>query len=434
MKILFLTPQLPYPPHKGTTIRNFNLIKQVSRNHEVHLISFIRSEEDLVWLEELRKYCRTIETVMAPPHSWGRRLWGLFFSPLPDMAFRLPSPEFAAKLEACLERENFDIVQVEGIEMAQYGLMIKGYDLASTLLAGLGIRIRPPQRNPLSRAALVFDDHNAEYILQQRIWEIDRRYPTRWPKAFYSLIQYQKLRRYERAICLAADQVVAVSERDKTLLCRLVPDLKVTVVPNGVDSAFFSTFIPKDRYSIPPSKIRHLASVIFTGTMDFRPNIDAVLWFCQEVLPLIKKEIFHIHFYIVGKSPTAEVRRLAENDAAVTVTGYVTDVRPYIAHSKVYVVPIRMGAGTKLKVLEAMAMGIPVVSTSLGIEGIAVTPGQDVLVADDPADFAAKVIMLMNDERLRAQMAARGRALMEQKYDWQHIVPKLEKAYESLLG
>jgi len=434
MKILFLTPQLPYPPHKGTTIRNFNLIKQVAKKHEVHLLSFIHSEEDLIWLDELRKHCRTIETVMAPPHTLWRRLLGFFFSPLPDMAFRLPSPQFAARLEACLQRERFDIVQVEGIEMARYGLLVKGYDLPATLLAGLGIPNLPRRTGPISDAALVFDDHNAEYVLQQRAWETDRRYPSRWPKALYSLVQQQKLRRYERAICLAADWVVAVSERDKTLLRHLVPDLKVTVVPNGVDSAFFSTFIPKDQYSIPPSKIRHLASIIFTGTMDFRPNIDAVVWFCQEILPLIKKEIFHIHFYIVGKSPTAEVRRLAENDAAVTVTGYVTDIRPYIAHSKVYVVPIRMGAGTKLKVLEAMAMGIPVVSTSLGIEGISVTPGQDVLVADDPADFAAKVVMLMNDERLRSQMAARGRALMEQRYDWQNIVPELEKVYQQVRG
>ena len=431
MKILFLTPQLPNPPHKGTTIRNFNLIKQLSKNHEVHLLSFVRSEDDLPWLDELRRYCRSVETVIAPRHSMTRRLLAFLFSPLPDMAMRLPSPEFSARLEALLARENFDIVQVEGIEMAQYGLAMKGYDLASTFLAGLGLHGGMLAGSSITRSKLVFDDHNAEYVLQQRAYETDRRYPTRWHRALYSFVQQIKLRRYEAAVCRAADAVVAVSERDREALRDIVPDLPIAVVPNGVDSAYFSALVPAGGYAIPPSKIRHLASLVFTGTLDFRPNIDAVTWFCEEVLPLIKKEIFHIHFYIVGKSPTREVLRLGE-DAAVTVTGYVSDVRPYIAQAKVYVVPIRMGAGTKLKVLEAMAMGIPVVSTSLGAEGIAVTPDQDVLVADDAASFAEKVVALMNNEPMRRQMSERGRALMEARYDWQVIAPELERVYASL--
>lgn len=432
MKILFLTPQLPNPPHKGTTIRNFNLIKQLSRRHEVHLLSFIRSEEDHPWVDELRKYCRGVETVIAPEHRMWRRLVTFFFSPLPDMAVRLPSAEFQARLEAYLERENFDIVQVEGIEMAPYALAIKGYGLAATFLTGLGLHAKEVTFPALARCKVVFDDHNAEYVLQQRAFETDRRYPGKWLKAVYSLVQYHKLRRYEATVCHAADHVVAVSDMDCVALQGIAPGVEVTVVPNGVDIAYFSSLAPPESYSIPQSKIRHLASLAFTGTLDFRPNIDAVVWFCEQVLPHIKKEIFHIHFYIVGKSPTREVRRLGD-DAAVTVTGYVGDVRPYIAQAKIYVVPIRMGSGTKLKVLEAMAMGTPVVSTSLGTEGIAVTPGQDIQIADDPAEFAAQVVALMNNEPLRKSMSERGRALMESRYDWQVIAPILERAYESLV-
>jgi glycosyltransferase involved in cell wall biosynthesis len=431
MKILFLTPQLPNPPHKGTTIRNFNLIKQLSRRHEVHLLSFIRSEDDQPWVDELRKYCRGVETVIAPEHHMWRRLLTFFFSPLPDMAVRLPSAEFQARLEAYLERENFDIVQVEGIEMAPYALAIKGFGLAATFLTGLGLYASGVTFPALARCKVVFDDHNAEYVLQQRAFETDRRYPGRWLKAAYSLVQRHKLRRYETTVCHAADHVVAVSETDRVALLRITPGVAVTVVPNGVDSAYFSSLALPESYSIPQSKIRHLASLVFTGTLDFRPNIDAVVWFCEQVLPHIKKEIFHIHLYIVGKSPTREVRRLGE-DAAVTVTGYVGDVRPYIAQSKIYVVPVRMGSGTKLKVLEAMAMGTPVVSTTLGAEGIAVTAGQDVLIADDPAEFAEQVVALMNDEPLRKSMSARGRALMESRYDWQVIVPTIEQMYASL--
>ena len=432
MKILFLTPQLPNPPHKGTTIRNFNLIKQLSRRHEVHLLSFIRSEEDHPWVDELRKYCRGVETVIAPKHRMWRRLASFFFSPLPDMAVRLPSAEFQARLEAYLERENFDIVQVEGIEMAPYALAIKGYGLAATFLTGLGLYAKGVTFPALARCKVVFDDHNAEYVLQQRAFETDRRYPSKWLKALYSLVQRLKLRRYEATVCHAADHVVAVSDTDRVALQGIAPGVEVTVVPNGVDTAYFCSLVPPDSYGIRQSKIRHLASLVFTGTLDFRPNIDAVVWFCEQVLPHIKKEVFHVHLYIVGKSPTREVRRLGD-DAAVTVTGYVGDVRPYISQAKVYVVPIRMGSGTKLKVLEALAMGIPVVSTSLGAEGIAVTPGQDIQIADDPAEFAAQVVALMNDEPLRKSMSQRGRALMESHYDWQVIAPILEQAYESLV-
>jgi glycosyltransferase involved in cell wall biosynthesis len=432
MKILFLTPQLPNPPHKGTTIRNFNLIKQLSRRHEIHLLSFVRSEEDHPWVDELRKYCRGVETVIAPEHRLWRRLTTFLFSPLPDMAIRLPSAEFQARLEAYLERENFDIVQVEGIEMAPYALAIKGYGLAATLLTGLGIYAKDVTFPALARCKVVFDDHNAEHVLQKRAFETDRRYPSKWHKALYSLVQYRKLRRYEATVCRAADHVVAVSDTDRIALQGIAPGVEVDVVPNGVDSAYFSSLALPESHGVPQSKIRHLASLVFTGTLDFRPNIDAVVWFCEQVLPHIKKEIFHIHLYIVGKSPTREVRRLGE-DAAVTVTGYVGDVRPYIAHAKIYVVPIRMGSGTKLKVLEAMAMGIPVISTSLGAEGIAVTPGQDILIADDPVEFADQVVALMNDEPLRKSMSARGRTLTESRYDWQVITPALEQVYEALV-
>jgi glycosyltransferase involved in cell wall biosynthesis len=431
MKILFLTPQLPNPPHKGTTIRNFNLIKQLSRRHEVHLLSFVRSEEDQPWVDELRKYCRGVETVIAPEHRSWRRLLTFCFSPLPDMAVRLPSAEFQAKLEAYLERENFDIVQVEGIEMAPYALSIKGYGLAATLLTGLGMHASGVTFPALARCKVVFDDHNAEHLLQKRAFETDRHYPSKWHKAFYSLVQYRKLRRYEVTVCHAADHVIAVSETDRVALQGIAPGVQVDVVPNGVDTGYFRSLALPESYSVPQSKIRRLASLVFTGTLDFRPNIDAVVWFCEQVLPHIKKEIFHIHLYIVGKSPSREVRRLGE-DAAVTVTGYVGDVRPYIAQAKVYVVPIRMGSGTKLKVLEAMAMGTPVVSTTLGAEGIAVTPGEDILIADEPAEFAAQVVTLMNNEPLRKSMAARGRTLMESRYDWQVIAPALEHVYESL--
>ena len=325
MRILFLTPQLPYPPHQGTTIRNYNLIADLAPRHEIHLLSFVRSPDEIDRATPLRQHCRNIEAVLAPHRSPLKRLLSLFLSPLPDMALRLPSAEFAAKLRACLDRERFDIVQVEGIEMA-YPWMLEVRNWKLDYEAGLPTsNLQPPTS--------IFDDHNAEYVLQQRAFETDVRQAKHWIGALYSFIQWKKLSRYEALVCRRADQVVAVSEADKRALQRLVPGLEVTVVPNGVDVGYYTSADIQPLPLLP-------RSLICTGKMDFRPNVDAVLWFCQEVLPLVRRRMPDVRFYIVGQSPHRRVLRLAD-DPAVTVTGYVDDVRPYIAQAAVYIAPLR---------------------------------------------------------------------------------------------
>jgi sugar transferase (PEP-CTERM/EpsH1 system associated) len=411
MRILFLTPQLPYPPHQGTTIRNYNLIANLAPRHEIHLLSFVRSRDEIDRATPLHQYCRSIEAVPTPRRSPLQRLLSLFLSPLPDMALRLPSAEFRTKLTAALRRGPFDVVQIEGIEMAQHWIDWK-------LDHGTG--------HPTSNLQLpisVFDDHNAEYVLQQRAFETDVRQPRRWVGAIYSLIQWKKLSRYEALVCRLADRVVAVSEADKAALQQLVPGLEVTVVPNGVDIGYYSS-ADIQPLALPPH------SLIFTGKMDFRPNVDAVLWFCQEVLPLVRRRMADVRFYIVGQSPHRRVLRLTD-DPAVTVTGYVDDVRPYIAGTCVYVIPLRIGGGTRLKVLEAMAMGKPVVSTSLGREGFqGLVPGRELSLADTPEEFAQRVIGLLGDASRRERLGQAARRFVEEQYDWRLIIPKLERAYE----
>ena len=410
MKILFLTPQLPFPPDKGATIRTFAMIKGLAqRGHEVHLLSFVRSEEDLAWLPQMRPYYASVATVIAPLRSKLTRLRTMILSGLPDMAWRLPSSEFAAKLDDLLRTGSFDVVQAESIEMAQYALQAMRY-----------------RNNGQKKPAVVFDDLNAEYVLQKRAYEIDRRLLRTLPKALYSWVQWRRLRSYERTVCTFVDRVLAVSSADAAAIADLSQGIRLDVVSNGVDCVFFS---PAARPAEYPKdlQIRHRAALAFTGTMDFRPNVDAVVWFCREILPLVKRDAFHVHFYIVGNAPTATVRSLA--GPAVTVTGYVADIRPYIVNSSVYVVPMRMGSGTKLKVLEAMAMGIPVVSTTMGAEGIDVTPGTNILIGDTPADIARHVVALLGDAGERQRLAGNARKLVEEKYDWLTIVPALEKVY-----
>ncbi len=445
MRILFLTPQLPYPPHQGTTIRNYNIIANLAPRHEIHLLSFVRSHDEAERATPLHQHCRSIEGIPTPRRSPLKRFLSLFFSPLPDMALRLPSAEFQAKLSATLRRVPFDVVQIEGIEMAQPWLLEvgkwkmengkgkgeggewKGESRPFSTLHSPSSILQSPTSN-LQYPISIFDDHNAEYVLQQRAFETDVRQPRRWIAALYSLIQWKKLSRYEARVCRLADGVVAVSEADKRALQHLVSGLEVTVVPNGVDTEFYNGQFPMTKSQLD---IGH-CSLVFTGKMDFRPNVDAVLWFYREVLPLVQREVPDVCFYIVGQSPHRRVRRLAD-DPAVTVTGYVDDVRPYIAAACVYVVPLRIGGGTRLKLLEAMAMGKPIVSTSLGCEGFeGLVPGRELCIADAPTEFAQRVIELLDDASRRERLGQAGRRFVEQRYDWRLIVPRLEQVYEKL--
>ena len=404
-KILLLTPQFPYPPHQGTTLRNYNLIAGLARRHKVHLISFgdpTKSQGTPV--DDL---CHSVQVFPAPQHTMDQRLKGLAFSRLPDMAQRLPSAAFQAALAKTLERLDPDVVEVEGIELAQYLFQVAD--------------IRGDRKRPL----LVYDDHNAEYVLQQRAFETDVRQPRRWIAAAYSYVQWRRLRTYERRACLTADRVVAVSDTDARALRKLIPSLEIAVVPNGVDMDYYTAPVPPLETEEGPGAL----DLVFTAKMDFRPNVDAVLWFAQSVLPLIRRESPETRFWAVGKSPHARLAPLAQ-DPGVVLTGWVEDVRPYIAGASLYVIPLRIGGGTRLKVLEAMGMGKAIVSTALGCEGFDLVPGQELVVADEPAEFAAAVLDLLRNAERRERLGRAARRFAGSRYDWRMIVPRLEKVYE----
>jgi sugar transferase (PEP-CTERM/EpsH1 system associated) len=404
-RILILTPQLPYPPQaltgfsQGTTIRNFNLIAGLSRRHTVDLLTFHAPAQN-EGPDLLAAYCRRVVTALPPERSLSRRAVDTALRAAPDMALRLETPAMHSRLAELLRGEHHDVLQIEGIEMAPY----------ATQLA------------PAGRPQLVFDDHNAEYVLQKRAFTTDARLPRRWIAAAYSLIQWQKLARYERRVCRAADAVVAVSETDRQALRQLVPGLEVTVVPNGVDLDFYR---PGCTDPLPDLRLH---SLVFTGKMDFRPNVDAVLWFANEVLPLITASIPDARFYAVGQSPHPRLSPLAGRPDVV-ITGRVPDTRPYIAGAGVYVIPLRIGGGTRLKVLEAMAMGQGIVSTRLGCDGFPFEDGREVLFADDPPAFAEAVVRLLQHQEQAAALGRAARAYVEAHYGWEAIVPRMEALY-----
>ncbi len=275
---------------------------------------------------------------------------------------------------------------------------------------------------PAVRPRLIFDDHNAEYVLQRRAFLTDVRRPRRWVAAAYSLAQWRKLAGYERRICRSADGVVAVSEADRDALRRLAPGLEVAVVPNGVDLAFNRPGV------VPPHPQLGPHSLVFTGKMDYRPNVDAVCWFAEAALPLILARVPDARFYIVGQQPHARVAALTHNPA-IMVTGRVPDIRPYVLAAGVYVVPLRIGGGTRLKVLEAMALGQAIISTRLGCDGFSFEDGREVRFADDPAAFAEAVVALLADRAQAAALGHAARSHVKAHYGWDAIVPRLEALY-----
>jgi sugar transferase (PEP-CTERM/EpsH1 system associated) len=409
MKLLLLTPQLPYPPQQGTTLRNFNIIKHLAPRHTITLLSFGTLDE-VQNAAPLRELCQRIEIATYPTRTLAQRAWTTLTSPLPDMALRLKSAEMHAKFEALVRAESFDIIQVEGIEMARYALNLQ---------------------SPISN--LIFDDHNAEYVLQRTAFESDARNPARWHAALYSLIQWKKLEHYERATCRAARHIVVCSEADARAVERLLEIRdgrleidsrrsavvgRITVIPNGVDTEFYT----------PRERARDEPMLVFTGKMDFRPNVDAMLWFAREILLRVRAEIPNAHLVIVGQKPAPSIRALAQQPG-ITVTGWVADTRPYIADAAIYIVPLRMGSGTRLKVLEAMAMGKAIVSTTRGIEGLALTPDREVILADTATEFARAIVALWRDSTHRRTLGQNARALAETRYDWRHLIPRFDAVY-----
>jgi glycosyltransferase involved in cell wall biosynthesis len=320
------------------------------------------------------------------------------------MGLRLASPAFAHELAGWLARESFDVVHVEGIEMAPYLDLL--FDGPSPLV--------------------VFDDHNCEYMLQKRYAQIDARIPRRWAGALYSLLQWQKLRPYEAGVCRRAHHVLAVSQADAQALQRLVPGLDVTVIPNGIDC---------DQYQVAP-EAQGPPKLVFVGKMDFRPNVDAVRWFADAIWPRVRAEVPEAHFYAVGQRPHRQLERLRA-DPSLTLTGWVQEVRPYVAQATVYVAPLRMGSGTRLKLLEAMAMGKAIVSTRLGAEGLSEgasaqgtnSPVLELVEDNDPQAFADAVLALLRKPARRAALGTAARTFVRAHYDWRVIIPRLEALY-----
>ncbi|HLQ33905.1 MAG TPA: glycosyltransferase family 4 protein [Chloroflexota bacterium] len=387
-RVLFLTPQLPYPPHQGAAIRNLNLAKIAAQQHEVAVYSFVRSPAEVEAVHVLPEWAAEVRTFPALVRSLAERALQASFSRLPDMAMRLHSDDFA---RAVAEAEA-DVVQAEGIEMVQYLDQAKG--------------------------RTVFDCHNAEWMLQRRTFAVDLA-RGRLAGAAYSLLQWLRLRAYERRACQQADAVVAVSEEDRQALLDLDRTLPVEVIPNGVEAAAF-----KPAQAPPPNN-----TFLFTGTLDFRPNVDAVGWLVRDIWPLIRRQLPDAELVLAGRAPVPSILRLDGHDG-IRVVASPPDIRPFFEAAAVYLAPLRAGGGSRFKLLQAMSMGLGIASTVLGAEGLAVADGVHLRLADTTSGLASAAVELALDPARRQRLGTAARELVLANYDWPVLAPAVLRLYD----
>lgn len=392
-RILMVTPTVPYPPNWGFGIRVYQFLRELSRSHKVSLVCYAQpGEEDKI--AALEKICHSVHTVPAPIHGSVDKRKAQFYSLFSSHSFQTGSLRTAAMqklLTQLLGAEPFDIVQIESSQLGSYNF-------------GPG-------------PVFIVDEHNLEYELLQRMYQTERS-PLR---KIYNFMEYRKFHNEERACWQRADACILTSAREQIILNEQFPNKPAQVAPNGVDIEYFK----------PSTSPVDVNSLVFTGLISYRPNTDAALFFVKEVLPYIVQVHPKIVFSIVGMGAPEEITRLAGPN--VVVTGEVPDVRPYIQAASVFVVPLRMGSGTRLKVLEGLAMGKPMVSTRLGCEGINVRNGEHLLTEDEPQAFAQAVLHLLEDRAMALRFGAAGRELVERQYSWASIVQSMEGFHLQLL-
>ena len=399
MRILIITNEVPFPPTSGASLRTYNVLRRLARDCEVYLVAFSATKEQRGGVAHLLEFCREVVTVrrrsLKEAVHLGKVVTSMLQGEPPELRLAF-SQELAREIQRLTDRVDFDIVQIEHGSMGMY-------------LEALPARLR-------KRAVWVL--HDIDFDKFRRIAHVERRKPAKLRARMHAFT----MRRWQPHFASLFGLCVAMSEADRRLLLSANPSLRVEVSPNGVDI---------NRCNPLPDE-GDTPEVLFIGNMAYQPNVDAAVYFCREVLPLIRSKLPDAKLWIVGIDPGADVRRLEGN--GVFVTGCVSDIVPYYKRSKVCVVPLRAGSGTRLKVLEAMAFGRPVVSTSIGCEGLDVVDGDHILVADGSKLFAEQTIRLLRHKELRTRLAAKAREFVVASYDWDVIAGKLMNDFERITG
>jgi glycosyltransferase involved in cell wall biosynthesis len=397
MRVLLLTQVLPHPPDSGPKVKTWQVIKYLAQRHEVTLASFVRGDQ-AASVKELQRYCRAVRTVpmsrrvLTDALAMLRSLAG----GRPWMMVRDDRAAMRRLVDRLAAETRFDIAHADQLNMAQY--------------AG---RVGPARK--------VLDAHNALWLLYKRLAATMPAGPRKW----FLERDWRLLKRYEGAICRDFEAVLAVSDQDQSALQEAagVP-CPVTVIPIAVDTDEL----------VPVARRPDASHVLHLGTMYWPPNIDGVQWFIEQVYPLVRAQRPDVVFDVVGARPPKSLVAFNHTGQNINVAGYVPDPRPYLEQAGVFIVPLRAGGGMRVKILEALARALPVVTTSLGCEGIAVEDGQQVLVADAPAAFAQAVLRVLADRDLAGALGCKGRERVVAQYDYRVACRPLDDVYAGAQG
>jgi sugar transferase (PEP-CTERM/EpsH1 system associated) len=383
MKVLILSGRLLYPANTGARIRSARLFERLARVHDVTIACFKTAADRPEDVELMRSTCSKLETIDWTEHpKFSMRFWrdvGLnLFSPHPYAVDKYVSRQMRQRLHDLLDTGRYDLLVC---------------DFVQPTTSALDLPFRPK----------ILFQHNVESVVRERHYR-----QTRNPVAkAYLFWEWRRLRRFEGHAARRFDHCVMVSAEDCSTMANLYGIRHTSAIPTGVDTEYFQAREPEaDGHHI-----------VFTGSMDWLPNEDAVRYFVRDVFPFVRREL-DATFWVVGREPSAAVRRLADENPNVKVTGTVSDVRPYIDRAGVYVVPVRIGSGTRIKIFEAMAMGKAVISTRIGAEGLPVTAGQDIVIADDAASMARETVALLKDTAARRRIGRAARHLVAENHTW----------------
>lgn len=396
-RVVFVTTRLCYPPREGHQLRTYNLLRVIAQRHDVTLLSFVRKDDDVSGLEHLKSICHTVETFPIPAEqSAATNLLqaGLgVITRTPYVVRKYDSPALAQRLDQLIRANEVDLVHYDMLPLAKY-------------------HANHPQ------VPALLNNHNVESLLVKRRAELEENFLVR----LFFKNQYRKLHDFEVWACEAVDQTVLCSTIDADEIGRMAPNATCHVIPNGVNTKAIQ----------PVEPVASTTKLIFVGSLQWLPNKDAVDYFIEDILDHILPEVPSVVLTVVGQNNGYQVPE--KYRPAVSMAGFVDDLNAEMASAAVYVVPIRFGSGTRLKILEAMAYGVPLVTTSIGCEGIDLKHNESALIADTPEEFARAVIRLLNNAELATSLALNATRLAAEKYDWDSIGEQLLVHYDQCLG
>lgn len=405
MRVLVVDEEIPYPLNSGKRLRTYNLLKPLASRHEITFLC--RRHEQFTESQARAMEDVGIRTIVVP-HPIRKKsgvafylsLFGNLFSRYPYSVCSHRSRPLVESIQKLTEEFRYDLIHCE---WTPYAINLQhSFGTLPTLV----------------------DAHNIEAMIWQRNCQVERNIL----KKYYIYVQWKKMASFEKRFFPKFTRCVAVSEQDGQLITQQVGPDRVDVVANGVDVTYFQRQQPLCVDMAPKKQL------VFTGSLDWRPNVDGLLYFLNSVFPLIQQRVPSCTLTIVGRNPMPALRSAVIGRADISLTGTVEDVRPYMEAAAVYIVPLRIAGGSRLKILEALSMEMPVVSTIIGAEGLDVTHGQDILLADAPEAFAATVVALLKDRQKAEDLGKQGRSLVVGKYQWHLLADRLERNWHEAVA